>query len=213
MIKDRISYKFHPNQRHNSPGFASLEMIIQGDDKSVSRDLEEATLLIANSEELPETTFLSHPWNRPAQEQVCTGNIALRLKQDEKIIAFTFGGQLQVQSQSDKTVFILTSPAPILRYEGFNQISTILADEVNILLAEKRVREISDLDAYKKRLVCTNPLLLYCTCLKELRDKFTHYVHPDTPSQQSFSNFITSEIETLQSEGLWPNRVPDLEMI
>lgn len=213
MRSNHTSYLFNPPQRPTAPGSPCLEMIVQESPTNVrsgSYDLEQVELWLVTHEDLPEMATLSHPWLHGNQQQICAGKIALQLKSTERVIAFTFGGDLQVQPQNDKTYFILTSPAPILRLGRFNQISTILADEVAILLAERRAEELPDLNAYTRRLVGKDPLVLYRACLKALREKYTDISHHESPSIVAFSSFISTEIDSLYAADLWPNRVPDL---
>jgi hypothetical protein len=165
---------------------------------------------MATHDDTLEIATLSHPWSYAGRHQVCAGKIALQMKTTERVIAFTFGGDLQVQPQNDETCFTLTSPAPILRLEGFNQISTILANEVEILFAEIRAEELPDLSAYNKRLVCADPFMLYCTCLKALDEKFNDFPYPEFTPMIEFCRFLTKEIDTLHAENFWLDRLPAL---
>jgi hypothetical protein len=208
-----MSYKFYPPQRANSPGSPCLDMVIgEGptDLRAGSHVLERAKLRIPSQQDLPETVTLSHPWPYANQQQVCIGNIALELVTAERVVAFTFGGIMQIQPQNGKTLFTLTSSAPILRLGDFNQISTILGNEVAILLAERRVEELPDLSEYNKTLLCAEPLELYCACLQALNEKYMDFSHPESLSMIEFSIFLTTEIETLRSADLWPNHLPEL---
>ncbi|MEA3439812.1 MAG: hypothetical protein U9R58_05985 [Chloroflexota bacterium] len=87
----------------------------------------------------------------------------------------------------------------------------ILANEIAILLAKRRAEELPDLRSYSKGLVSTDPLVLYCACLKALKEKFNdfYYSYSESPSMFAFFNFLTTEIDSLHAENLWPNHVPD----
>lgn len=211
MITSHSSLTFCSPERANAPGTSRLEMVIRDSTGTDAYDLEQVTLRIASHEDLPEMTTLSHPWPHTNRQRVCVGHVALQLKTTERIVAFTFGGDLQIQPQDGLTLFILTSPAPILRLEGFDQIPTILANEVAILLAERRGKELPDLERYNRRLADAKPLVLYCACLKALEEKFKDFSHFESHSMLNFSNFIPLEIEALHAENLWPDQVPDLE--
>jgi hypothetical protein len=213
MKSKNINYTFYPPERPSAPGSSQLGMVVReplAGIKTGTHDLEQVKLRIATHEDLPELTTLSHPWPHANQQQVCVGNIALHLMTDERIIAFTFGGDLHVKPRDDETLFILASPAPILRLEDFDQISAILADEVSILLAERRVKEFPELDHYRRKLVCTDPLTLYCSCLEALESKFGDSFHPESPSLSAFISFLNTEIESLHAANLWSNHIPDL---
>jgi hypothetical protein len=188
-------------------------MIIRGSPpvgEAGPQNLEQAKVRITNNEGVLETVTLSHPWLYGNQLRICAGNISLHLMTTERVIAFTFGGDMQVHPQNGATLFVLTSPAPILIIEKFNQISTILANKVAILLAERRGEELPDLSAYNQALLCADPLELYCVCLKALKEKSMDFSHPQASSMLAFSSFLTTEIDSLKAANLWPNRLPDL---
>ncbi|MEA3439813.1 MAG: hypothetical protein U9R58_05990 [Chloroflexota bacterium] len=118
-----MSYTFYPPQRSNAPGSSRLEMIVRESptgDIVGSNDLEQVKLRIAAHEDFAETATLSHPWLHENQQRVCASKIAFILVTSERLIAFTFGGDLQIQPQNGETLFTLTSSAPILRLEDFN---------------------------------------------------------------------------------------------
>ena len=209
-----MSYKFYPHQRSSAPGYPQMEMIIKESpttNGTDNRNIEYVKLSMAIQESLPETTTLSHPWPYGDPGKVCAGKIALQLMENERVIAFTFGGEMLIIPGNGVTLFTLKSPAPILKLGDFNQIPTILANEVAILLAKRRVEELPDLSSYNESLLCTDPLELYCSCLKALRVKFMDLSLPESPSMFAFANFLITEIETLRSANLWPNRVQEIE--
>lgn len=211
-----MSYKFYPSQRPSAPGYPQMEMVIKESptaNGTDNRDLERVKLSMAIQDSLPERTTLTHPWPYGKYGKVYTGNIALQLMENERVIAFTFGGDMQIIPDNRETLFILKSPAPILKLVDFNQIPTILANEVAILLAERRVEELPDLSTYKETLLCTDPLELYCACLKALRKKFMDLSLPESPSMFAFANFLITEIESLRSANLWLNQVPDIDKL
>lgn len=211
-----MSYKFYPSQRPSAPGYSQMEMVIKESpptNGADNRDLERVKLNMAIQESLPEITTLNHPWPYGKHAKVCAGNIALQLMENVRVIAFTFGGDMRIIPDKGETLFILKSPAPILKLGDFNQIPTILANEVAILLAERRVDELPDLSTYKESLLCTDPLELYCACLKALRKKFMDLSLPESPSLFAFANFLIAEIESLRSANIWLNQVPDIDKL
>lgn len=209
MRSNHLSYKFHPNRRAGSPGYPGLEIVLRDSNKAGPHDLKQAKLWVGKSEGAAEMVTLSHSCCFTKQH-ICVGNIALQLWTDERVVAFTFGGDLQVQQHKDKTLISLTSSAPILLLNKFNRISTILANEAAILIAEIRAEELPDLSVYINKITCIDPLELYCACLKSLKVKFTQSFRPITPSLVTFSRFLTTEIDSLHVANLWPNRVTDL---
>jgi len=213
MISPELDYQFLTPQRPNSPGSPRLDMLIRGHSGGVEVDHHELALVslhMASDEDQPEQVTLTHPALYTGKYQVFAGPIMLQMVNADCIEAFTFGGDLQIQSDNNQTTFSVTSPAPILRLGEFNSIPTMLANEAAILLAKKRADELPELDEYNKRLVFTDPLLLYCSCLRTLENKYNNIPNPEMPSWETFLIFLTSEIESLQAAGLWPKKVPGI---
>lgn len=208
------SIKFFPTQRPNSPGSPQLDMIIQDPSNGTNADsriIKEVSLPMATFDNTPETVILSHPWLHGDVRRVCAGRISLQMVNEDTISVFTFGGSLQVHPGNHHTKFILSSPAPILRLKEFNCIPTLLANETAILLGEIRAKRLPELDTYYHNLVCSDPIIVYCACLKELKEKYRDISDPDMPSTVTFLTFLTAEIRSLKAAKRWPQKVQKVE--
>jgi SNF2 family DNA or RNA helicase len=85
----------------------------------------------------------------------------------------------------------------------------VLAEETEILFAERRAEWLPDLEAYEQRLTNVSPHDLYTTCLETLRQKHEHVQHLTEETHQLI-RFIEDEIHALKVQELWPNKVPTL---
>lgn len=213
MISPELGYQFFTPQRPNSPGSPQLDMVIGEHSDSVNADLHElaqVSLRMASFEDQPEQVTLNHPVRYAGRYQIFAGLIELQMINTDCIKVFTFGGDLKIQSENNQAIISVTSPAPILRLGEFNSVPTMLANEASILLAKRRADELPGLDDYNKRLVRTDPRLLYCACLKTLEVKYNNIPNPEMPSWEMFLIFLTSEIKSLQAANLWPKKVPHI---
>ncbi|MFN2177598.1 MAG: hypothetical protein ACK2U3_16755 [Anaerolineales bacterium] len=216
MKENLLNVVFYPPDRKNSPGAPRLDVILRdpsanqsdGDDFPVR-----VSMRIAACEDSSEISSFSHPWLYGESQQVCAGMMKISTNKKDNISAFTFGGELDIDTGENSTTLSLHSSAPILRLEDFNSIPTILANEVAILLGERRADELPHMAPYERHLVCVDPLTLYCACLKKLKAKFSEITHTETPSLSLFYIFLETEIDSLERENLWPDNLQDLEAL
>ncbi len=169
-----------------------------------------AELLAISIEGLPECARLVHPWVQRDRLRVCPGQIHLNL-QNEHLTLFTFGGDLLAQAQLSHTLFSLISSAPILWMEKFNQLSTTLADEVEILLARKISESKRGAERYTRKLAEVEPFAIYCACLETLFEEFAEFDGSlEMPIRAEFVDFIQAEIKDIKSHQQWPDAILDL---
>jgi hypothetical protein len=121
-----------------------------------------------------------------------------RDRKEKTKAAFTFGGELQIEPDETHTTCVTTSSAPILRVVRRFSLSTMLAVEIEVLLAERRAAWVHDLGAFEKRLAAAEPPVLYRACLEALKEKFQKLVFeaPVEPLRR-FGRFLDTETQRL----------------
>jgi hypothetical protein len=118
---------------------------------------------------------------------------------------------LHIDTEPDETAIRLQSSAPILRLDNrVTRAPTLLANEVEILLAERCADWLPDQVEFNRRRVHISPELLYAACLRELVAKFEDCLHEDMPHLLDFLVFLQAEIEALKDQKRWPVDLPAL---
>jgi len=206
-------YEFYPRAYPHAPGHPRLDITIPKTPTGRHFDPVTVQLLVRARSHIKsggvETIRIHHPWPHESHFQACAGRIIIEDRYDKKVEAFTFGGNLNILIEERDTQCVFESPAPILELISTSSIATVLAEETEILLAERRAEWLPDIEAYEQRLTNVSPLDLYTTCLETLRQKHEHTQHLIEETHQLI-HFIHDEIHTLKEQNLWPDKVPTL---
>lgn len=203
-----LGFIFYPRQA-GSPGSPRLDVIMHTTPTYRHFDPERLTLPTAtDGDSLSRFTF-HHPWSGQTRYRVCPGRITIGDRIGKKVYAVSFGGHLTVISDPEESVFILTSPAPILSIIERRALATMLANEVEILLAERRAR--LDPRRFEEKLAQVRPLPFYAACIEALQDRFLHLPVAADSSLQHLEHFLRQEPTRLRALSLWPDPVPALD--
>jgi hypothetical protein len=165
--------------------------------------------IIAPDEDEPQRRIIHHPWIHKYHYRVSAGRMLLIDRKGKKEETFTLGGDLQIQEETDLTICTMVSAAPILHLIRFDSIPTLLAQEIEILLAARKAEWPPNDNSFEKRLAAADPLTLYAVCLKTLEDKFADPNLNEVSYTLLFYNFIQAEIRALHATHLWPSTLPD----
>jgi hypothetical protein len=162
----------------------------------------------------PEKLTITHPWTGPRQFRVCAGRIYIDDRKHKRVEAFSFGGNLEITSKPELTICRLSSTAPIFDMVELDSLSTTIATEAEVLLAERR----ADWDpkhphTFEQHLATAVPLELYACCLTALHGKFAPHLEHHDKLYHQLVHFAASEIKYLQESGQWPAVVPPLAEI
>lgn len=200
-------YFFHPQERPDSPGHPQLDVFLRSVPTYQHFDPMKMTLNVALEHKDIEFLKVHHPWSLREQYQACAGRVILQDRTGKKVEAFTFGGDLRIESEEELTIGVLASSAPILELISTSSIPSLLAEETEILVAERRAEWEHDHATFIKKLIRADPLTLYCACLEDLRVKIDYSQLRDGEDIQHFAHFIYREIEALQELHKWPSRL------
>ena len=201
-------YFFHPRERSGSPGHPQLDVFLRSVPTEKHFDPIKITINVAVESKDIEFIQVHHPWSLLEHYQACSGRVILQDRKGKIVEAFTFGGELRIESKEDVTTGILTSPAPILELTSPSSIPSILAEETEIVFAERRATWEPDHATFNRKLIMADPLVLYCTCLEYLKIKHEHSHFRHDGVIQHFSQFVRHEIEALQELHKWPEQLP-----
>jgi hypothetical protein len=208
-----LGYRFDPPAYPHSPGYPGLEINIHASPTRQHYDPETVSLQNVSSGGQAESLTLYHPWPYARFYRICAGRIVLEDRVGKKINFYTFGGELEIKTLRDSTHCRLDSPAPILYLGRLFSIPNILADEVEILLAEKAADCLPDGGAQDQYLSAMDPWVLYVACLHALEDKFQSHRYDVMASNSAFKAFVQNEISILKRDHRYPEDLPRLEEI
>jgi hypothetical protein len=139
------------------------------------------------------------------------GHIAIKDRKEKFINAYTFGGDLRIEVNSEKTTCDLISSVPCFRIEGVNTISSLIAQDTDILLAkiaaETRYSEI----VFEQKISSIDPVLLYGACLVSIETYNENFDHDEIDHLLNLVQFIKHEKERLQMARALPFPIPELK--
>lgn len=193
-----LGYTFFPARHPHDPGHPRLDIIIRPEPTGLHFDPERVQIPVVQQEENFENLLVTHPWARAENLELFPGRVILRDRLNKVAEAFVFGGQVEINSDEEKTRLSLRSPAPILSLTIERSVAVLLAEEVEILLAERRAAWAGNLHEYEHRLARTDPLSLYHACLNSLREKFRHFPPAEDGQNQRFYHFLVVESRVIQ---------------
>jgi hypothetical protein len=206
-----LGYTFYPPLHRQDPGHPRLDISLRSSPTELHFDPEKVELHILSPDGDIETLVVTHPWTGISEYRVYPGRIVIRDRKDKTARAFTFGGKLEIHSEENQTISTIQSNAPILSLTIERSVAVMLAEEVEILLAERRGAWAEDLDGFENRLKSIDPLTLYLASLNTLRKRFDKFPTTiDSPSQK-FSHFLLVESQAIQELHHLPSHADTLE--
>lgn len=162
-----------------------------------------------------EVLKVRYPWRRGKNYHVIPGVVIMKDRVYKTVEAFTFGGNLRIEIEKDCTMCSLKSSAPILPLDIRPSVSTLLAEEVEILLAERREvwDEGNPRTAFEDHLAEIDPFTLYMSCLDALQAKFSQFPSPDPENFLKFRHFLRTETRALHEKRHWPIYLPSIDKL
>jgi hypothetical protein len=216
--QDKFGYYFFPKRYPHAPGYPRLDVNLIDAPTRQHFDPEHLDIPVAKNMSAGQTPRVQvlkivHPWTLKGEYKVCAGPVVLTDRVGKEVEVFSFGGDLHIQLEENHTSCSHESPAPILEIKGGEDISRILAEEMEVILAERRAAWIPNEEDFDRRLAKADPLELYIACLDFLREKYEKNSHKELPHTYHFLNFIHEEIDALRKLGSWPFLVPRIDKL
>jgi hypothetical protein len=214
-----LGYTFHPHLYPHAPGHPQLDIVLRAAPTGLHFDPKRVRLAVASASNGIEFLTVRHPWQWERHYRACIGQVSLHDHKNKIVEAFTFGGDLQITPEENRTTCVLSSPAPIVEVlpEPLTRgpsVHMMLVEEVEALIAQRRAtwdREHTPA-AFDKRLAAAEPLTLYLACLEALKEKYAHFPHKaEDELTHQFVAFLHAEIEVLDELGTWPAHLPPLD--
>jgi hypothetical protein len=170
--EDDLGYKYYPRQYENAPGHPRLDIVLRPTPTLRHYDPETLMIKVVSSKGGIEHHIIHHPWRSHQLEfRVVASRIFWQDRVHKVKEAFTFGADLEIKTSEAATSCILTSTAPIIPLSDELTTPTILALEVETLIAVRRAAWLYNTAGYVQRLGDADPLALYRASLKALMEK------------------------------------------
>jgi hypothetical protein len=206
-----FGYQFYPREDGGDIGYTRLDVVLRREPTEEHFDPEEFQLAVLSKHDGIDHLRIHHPWTGELNYRACVGHAHFRDRKQKIVNIYTFGGSLSFDSSKRQTACILTSPAPILRLENITSIEFLLAQETDILMAEKAIASGTSWMALHEKAAGMGPLLFYRACLVSLEKKYRDFVHKELEHIQEFYNFIKREMENLEKLEGGATHLPDLD--
>jgi len=207
-----LGYTFTHEQHSIADGFPKLLVFLRDVPTGIHFDPEAITLTTVDHG-LPDEIVIHHPHPHHGELPVVTGRVILTDRKGKKVEFFTFGGTLTIEQKPQLTQCTLDSPAPILMLTEKEAAPALFAEDVEVILAERRASWIHDEDKFDRRLANTEPFTLFVVALDSLQRKIEVLPHHRSASFSHLLSFIQDEIKLLKQYNLWPTSVPSIEAI
>lgn len=195
-----FGYYLYPPLHPGDPGHRQLDIILRQNPTQRHFDPEQITLNIASPIGGVEKLIIELPFSGNDHYQVVAGRIIMKDRLGKTTEIFSFGGRLTLTIEQDYTICMLRSAAPILDLLYQDSPAATLAQEVEILLAQRRAAWSNDLGLYEQHLAVVDPLVLYHACLDALREKLKHFPLNETLQLQKFIHLLKVESKSVHQE-------------
>lgn len=202
-----LGYILYPRRRPHEPGYPRLDVILRPIPTGHHFDPREVRLNIVTQDLLIERLTVEHPWTDAEDYTVCAGTVELADRYHKHLEAFTFGGALHIQTEEERTILELTSPAPIL-LPAESHLDQLLVDEVEIILAERQAIRGTEPGVFEKRLVSVPPLDLYHAILVALRERYHKLPGSDDDLVLNLRHVLHEELKVLDESLSVLHRLP-----
>lgn len=206
-----LGYTFYPPRYSRAPGHPRLDVVIREMPTELHFDPERVELPVVARDGSLEILTVVHPWTGVKTQRASAGRILIMDRLGKAARAFSFGGDIDIHSIDQQTICVIQSVAPILSLTIERSIEVILADEVEILLAQRRAAWANQEDQYEQKLAAVDPVTLYHACLNSLRARFKSLPASGDGATQKFIHFILVESRAMEEVQHLPAQADTLE--
>jgi hypothetical protein len=205
-----LGYRFGGRARPSALGYTQLQARLTLEPRNTHFNPQYLRVSVFSPASGVGHLSVCHPWKAGERYRLYPDRIILRDHNGQTIEAFVFGGKLQVSLSAAWTVCTISSEAPILELVGEQSISTMLAVEVEGLLADGRYPDECQLVEIEGKIAQANPLDLYAACLLALKMKLKRLTVLDV-TQVQLLRAVSAEMEALRESPEFEGGLPTLK--
>jgi hypothetical protein len=203
-VKMELGYRFLPAEDHQAQGHPCLEINLYASPTGEHFDPHQLCLPVFEPSQGIQHLTLSHPADA-AEYQVCIGRITLLDFVKKEVEAFSFGGQLVLQSLPGHTFCRLRSPAPIFDTGRFAEDEALLVSEYEAALAIFRARAQQEGLDFDQHVASLDPKILFIALSASIDDNLRAMpasVHNE--SYWALRHTLRAALRFISSEGELP---------
>ena len=213
-----LGYRFIPARNQQSIGHPKLEINIlcAPSEKHFDPKIIQIPVFMSVNSVHPhqiEQLKIYHPWAYRDEYRAAPGFVMMSDRKGKKVEAFMFGGTISIDSGENCTTCLIQSDAPIIEVARVKPVVMKFVEEVEILLAERRVVWAEDLSVFEERLEKISVSLLLAVCLTELEMKFDATQSKKVVADRQLLEIVEGERQYLRDAGRWPEKVPSITEI
>lgn len=211
---EELGYNLYPPKSPNDPGHPRVDIRICETPTGLHFDPFRVSLTVYTGMLGLQNLVIHHPWHGDSHYHLVPGQIHVDSHTGKSLEAFTFGGELEFKVTPDCTLVVLKSGAPILfNYIG-HTIGNLLAEEAEILLAERRAARDSDPETYDQHLEHVDPRELYLAILRKLENRFHKNPTPEQDLYYRFMHMVKDQCRLMEKVlGHRDGEGPDLDQL
>ena len=198
-IENNLGYVFTPGRRPSEPGYSRLDIALRDTPSEHHFDPSSVRAMVAHEQTVDYWT-IEHAWSGEKSLRICAGPLDLADRKNKRVEIFSFGGQLAIEGQDTLTSIVFTSPAPILILRAVESVSSLLAQEAEILLAQRCAALESHPGEFDRRLIEVDPMVLYRSILHAVLARLEALPRNDIELWQQFQHMLKVETRILQDE-------------
>jgi hypothetical protein len=191
-----FGFYFHQFQQEGWEwGYQRLEVNLQSDPTGQHYDPESLRVRIVDLDKRIDHVRIYHPWRGRERFQIVIDEVVLRDRKDKVVEAFTFGGQLSIQSDDQCTHCSLESPVPIIDLRDDNNTASLLAEEAIALIARRQAEWEYEPEKFEARLANASIEGIYFGVLKDLEKKYREFPEEERVASQDFLAFLQHQMD------------------
>jgi hypothetical protein len=197
-----FGYRYYPSEKEDDLGHPRLDVLLAEVPSGRHFDPERAEFPVVSARNEIQPLAVEHPWTLLNHYRVTAGRIFLYDRLGKVHEAFTYGGELMIETAGAYTRCVYTSPAPILELDLEDTAASLLGLESEILLAERRAAWGLDQAGFETRLAGLEPFRLFAACVLALREKLRRLPPTEDPETRSLLHYLSVESGSMRQRGL-----------
>lgn len=201
--RQEIYYGYHytPSNRPSRLGHPRLDIWINEQPVERSFDPERVECSAVTAPDEISLLVVEHPWTLQEQLQVTAGRILFFDRYNKVHAAFTYGGELTIETNEQRTRCKFTSRAPILDLDLPNSAQCLLATQSEVFLAKRRAAWAHNPAGFDRRLASLEPEQLFCALVIALREKYRRLPPSADPETLRLIHYLNLECGAIQEHG------------
>lgn len=201
--ENHLGFALKDERKGQQSGFHRLDIFIKENTEDQLYKVKEVELRILSPARrqgvMGETKMtITHQGNQDKEYRVLPGKVILMCKDEDKIEFFTFGGEMKIHGDKEKTFCTLESPAPIFLINEDETLTTILIEEVEALFAQEHAKWGKDDQGFWGKLTEIPPMTCYASCLITLQDKLKDRDYQRINRSEELMNLLKRESKALE---------------